>query len=234
MFEQAVYMRYRDDCDDAYIGRTKDYKRRESEHWRQSDLLPRMIILDKVAGATESAAKRLAHGLETSWRRDFDAARIRLLNEAGRPKGAPRPEDPVIGELMPLRGVYKTYFPKTLDSSLRDALERKGVWVHGFGAPPAVRRRPTKPWKVTYLLPASVTECRTQAELDAFLVANREGWVLGIRSYWRIIQFGVGKRLQEPDTGSRLFCVKDGSSRNLDALVKVLLTHPAARKSDGR
>ena len=65
----------------------------------------------------------------------FRCRGIRLLNKAGRPKGAPRPEEPFIGELMPLRGVYKPYRLKKLGAPLRDALTRKGVWVHGFDAP---------------------------------------------------------------------------------------------------
>jgi len=73
-YEQTVYMCYRLDLDDAYIGRTKDYARRESEHWQLQDLLPLMIILDKVTAATEDAARRLGQKLETSWRHDFDAA----------------------------------------------------------------------------------------------------------------------------------------------------------------
>jgi len=36
---------------------------------------------------------------------------------------------------MPLRGVYKPYRLKKLGALLRDALTRKGVWVHGFDAP---------------------------------------------------------------------------------------------------
>jgi hypothetical protein len=155
-YEQAVYLCYSLDFDDAYIGRTKDYERRQSEHWQLKDLLPLMIILDRVTAATDDGAARSGQKLETSWRHDFDAARIRLLNKAGRSRAAPRPEEPIIGELMPLRGVYKPYRLKTLGTPLRDALAREGVWVHGFDIPPAAKPRPTKPWQ-----PSLATPCRT-------------------------------------------------------------------------
>jgi hypothetical protein len=54
-FEQTVYMRYSRDCDDAYIGRTKHYERRQSEHWRLSALLPHITILEKVTASTEGS-----------------------------------------------------------------------------------------------------------------------------------------------------------------------------------
>jgi hypothetical protein len=227
-YEHTVYICYSPDFDDAYIGRTKDYQRRQSEHWQLQDLLPLMIIIDKVTAATDDAAVRLGHKLETSWRHDFDAAGIPLLNKAGRPRGAPQPEQPIIGELMPLRGVYKPYRLKILGAPLRDALARKGVWVHGFDTPPAAKPRPTKPWQPSYSLPAGVTECRTQAELDTFREEYPVGSALGIRDYWRMQS--VGKFKQRPDTGTRVFCVEDATPHSLDALVNVLLTHPAARK----
>jgi hypothetical protein len=73
-----------------------------------------------------------------------------------------------------------------------------------------------------------VTECRTQAELDAFREEYPAGWALGIKGYWRMQL--IGKFKQQPDTGTRVFCVEDATPHNLDGLVKVLLTHPAARK----
>ena len=142
-YEQVVYLCYSLDFDDAYIGRTKDYERRQSEHWQLKDLLPLMIILDTVTAATDDAAARSAQKLETSWRHDFDAARIPLLNKAGRSRAAPRPEEPIKG-------------------------------------------------------------------------------------YWRMQL--IGKFKQQPDTGTRVFCVEDATPHSLDGLVKVVLTHPAARR----
>jgi hypothetical protein len=231
-FEHEIYLRYRLDCDDAYVGRSKRNKARQAEHWRLDGLLPHMLILERVRTLTDAGALRLAHATETSWRRDFHAAGIRLLNVAGRPKSAPRPEEPISGELMPMRGVYKTHYPRTLPDAVRDALARRGLWIHGFGAPPARTPRRAKPWPLREALPPGVTECRTRAELCDFRAANPEGWALGFRDSWRMQR--VGKFKQNPSTGSHVFCVPNSSRRSLDALVRVLLTHERGRKVRAR
>ena len=73
-----------------------------------------------------------------------------------------------------------------------------------------------------------MTECGTQAALEAFRDKYPAGLALGIRDYWRMQL--IGKFKQQPDTGSRVFCVKDATPHSLDALVNVLLTHPVCRK----
>jgi hypothetical protein len=72
-----------------------------------------------------------------------------------------------------------------------------------------------------------VTNVRSTAELRAYSRANPSGRALGIREFWRIQPFDAFR--QDPDTGTMVYCVPNGTPSSLDALIGVLLTCPAGK-----
>jgi hypothetical protein len=217
LFEENIYMRHRLDRDDNYIGRSNNFERRQSEHWRLFPSLPLVTILETVKAPTKDAARRLAQATESSWRNDFAAI------------GIGPPKELITGELMPTPGVYKRYFPKRPPDPVRNELAGQGFWINDFGAPLPPGRRAASPPPLSYELPPGVTECPSNTALDEFRAAHPDAWVLGLRDWWRIEP--ASECTQKPDTGSRIFGVPSGSRGMIGALVKVLLRHPMARRN---
>jgi hypothetical protein len=78
-------------------------------------------------------------------------------------------------------------------------------------------------------LPATVSDIRSTRDLIAYARACPSGRALGIRAFWRIQPFD--KFDQNPDTGTRVYAVRDSTPANLDALAAVLLACPAAKNA---